>query len=771
MEDLPSNRGWSPRLSLSLRIRLAFLALGLTAIALTGVLALRVAEDSLETATFERLTGIRETKKRQVEAYLAEAAAFVAALGRDESAIDALLGFEAAWPPESEDYGAVRALHHEGLAGLAAALDFEDLLLIGAEDLRILYSAGESEHVGKALDEPPFAESTLAATAFGVVRGESDGGLADFSLFPAPSGVAAFAVAPVVAEQNVIGVLAARLSISKIDEVMTGGGSWREEGLGESGETYLVGRDRLMRSDSRFLTQSPERYFAQLEEFGAPPERIERIRSRGTTVLTQEVGSLAVDRALSGETATGETIDYRGVLVLSSFAPLDTLGLGWVLLSEIDAEEAFAPVAALRRQTIWLGAGVSLAFLGVGYLFSRRTTEPLLALTREVERLGGDDWRDLDRLEAFEKADDEVARLAQQFDEVSRRLRETTVSRDYLDDLLASILNAVFTVGPVPETDDEDAVIRVRSANPAAAALLGYEPGKLRDLPIAELLGSGSARPPWVDTLRREGRTPAVEKTLRRRDGRTVPVLFTAARLPSRGKDDEANAVCVAQDIADRKAAERQLRGLARRLLTAQEEERSRLARELHDDVTQRLGALAIDAGKLARDHGQDQVELRDLQERAITLAHDVQGLSRRLHPSILDDLGLAAALRAETQALGKRLDVPVSFASEDLPESFPRESALALYRIAQESFRNIIRHARASEVNVELSIVEKRVRLLIEDDGAGFDPAAARNRGGLGLASLSERARLAGGNLVIRAAPGEGARITAEVPVEDPTE
>ena len=186
--------------------------------------------------------------------------------------------------------------------------------------------------------------------------------------------------------------------------------------------------------------------------------------------------------------------------------------------------------------------------------------------------------------------------------------------------------------------------------------------------------------------------------------------------------------------------------------------------------MTQRLGALAIDAGKLAQSSSEEgRVALRDLQERAIVLAHDVQGVSRRLHPSILDDLGLVAALRAESQALGRRLDIPVSFAAEEPPVSFPRESALALYRIAQECFANVTRHARASEVNVELSVLDGRLRLAVEDDGVGFDPAEARRRAGLGLAGLEERARLAGGILEVRSSPGQGAKITAEVPVESP--
>lgn len=746
--------------SLSLRIRVAFLLLGLTAITLTGALALRVAEESLETATYERLTGIRETKRRQVETHLLQAVSLAAALGRDASVIDATLGFEAAWPPEGVEYQAVRRLHEEGLKGLATAMGFEDLLLI--KDGVVLYAAERGAEAGRGIDD--LGAPTLRAVHQAIVHG-AEAQLTEYGPYANPAGVAAFAVAPIVDDEIRLGVIAARLSIGKLDEIMTGGGRWSSEGLGESGETYLVGEDLLMRSDSRFLLASPERYFSQLRSLGVSAGQVEQIRSRGTTVLTQTVDTPAVRRALAGESGLAQVSDYRGVTVLSAYAPLEIPGPRWVLLSEIDAEEAFAPIADLRLQTVLLGLAVSCAFLGLGYVFSKRTTGPLLALTRSVERFGSDDWQGVSELQAFQTADDEVARLALQFDQVSRRLQETTVSRDYLDDLLASMLNAVFTIGPVDSALSGEKSIRVRSANPAALRLLGYEAyEELHDLPLTRLLGQGVGVGEWLPTLVTEGHTPTIESLLVTKDGRQVPVLLAAARLRSR-RADEYSAVCVAQDITDLRNAERRLQALNRRLIHAQEEERSRLARELHDDVTQRLGALAIEMGSLAREGGPQAPALNQVKESAIQLADDVQGLSRRLHPSILDDLGLVAALRSEASALRSRLGVPISFAAEDPPPGFPKSSVLALYRIAQECFQNIAKHARPTEVNIELDVSHGRVRLRIDDDGVGFDPARL-HRGGMGITSMEERARLAGGRLTVQSSPGQGARFTVEMPV-----
>ena len=751
------------RRSLSARLRAAFLTLGLVAIALTGWQSYRIADQALEDAAYARLTAIRETKKRQIESYFRSVVRTVETLAKGEVAADSILGFEAALADTSgADLRAVESLHGETLRGYAVAFGFEDLLLVGVEPQTVLYSLSGTTEAG----EPPEGAGLQSLIANVLADPLGRARIADFAPYLAQDEPpAAFAAAAVEDQGELIGALAVRLSAREIDQVMTGGGSWREEGLGDSGETYLVGADSLMRSDSRFYLQDPDAYLAQLRTRGAAETALERLRAAGSTVLTQGVQTEAVRRALGGESDTSRILDYRGIHVLSSFTPLDLPDLDWVLLSEIDEEEVFRPVRRLRDRLIALALGVSGVFLAVGYWFSRRTTQPLLALASEIDDIRQAGLGSHSRLETFEKADDEVARLAESFRDLTHRLRETTVSRDYLDSVLRSMLNAVLVVHETPEGPV------IRSANRAACRLLQTDEQTLEGTPLRRVVGSGVDRPEWLRRLRAEGAIPPIEKTLVDFAGGRIPVLFTAALVRSGG--DNPDVVCVAQDISDLKRAEDQLRILARKLLSAQEEERSRLARELHDDITQRLGLLAIDAGKLEcspelAEGSRDQAGA--LKEGAIRLSEDVQQLSRRLHPAILEDLGLVAALRAECTGLAKRLDIPVSFAAEETPPGLPPDARLAFYRIAQECFHNIARHAGASEVNVELSVWDNRVRLTIEDDGRGFAPSEARGRGGLGLASMEERAKLSGGTLTLDSAPGRGARVIIEVPVEAET-
>ena len=751
------------RRSLSARIRWAFLTLGLVAIALTGWQGYRVADEALETAAYERLTAIRETKKRQIEGYFAQVVRTVETLARGEVALDALQGFEAALADDSgDDFRAVEALHGEALRGYVDAFGFEDLILVRIERPSTVYSAGGQEQAGAT------ARGGLAALVSRMLE-EGAGGarVEDFAPYPDAGGApAAFAAVVIEDRGQPAGILAVRLSAAPIDRVMTGGGAWREEGLGESGETYLVGADGWMRSDSRFYLEDPAGYFERQRAAGLAAADIERLRRAGTTVLTQEVRTEAFERAMSGEADTSRVRDYRGAPVLSSFTPLSLPDLDWVMLSEIDEAEVFRPIGLLRNRLLSLALAVSAVFLGVGYWFSRKTTGPLHALASEIDAIRESGLSRQTQLAGFAQADDEIARLAERFGELTERLRETTVSRDYLDNLLRSMLNAVLVVR---ETDEGAAI---QSVNQAACKLLASDQLTLQGKMLSEIVGSGAARPEWLERLRAQGAIPPIEKTLIDSSGRRIPVLFTAALLESAG-GAPVDVVCVAQDITDLRAAEERLRVLARKLLVAQEEERSRVARELHDDVTQRLGLLAIEAGKLERSSdvgATPKMQAAELKERAIELSEDVQQLSRRLHPAILRDLGLAAALRSECTALSKRLDTPVSLAADDLPPGAPPEARLALYRIAQEALHNIARHADATEINVELSVWDDRVVMTVADDGRGFLLADKQGRGGLGLASMEERAKLAGGRMAVVSKPGEGTTIRVEVPLEAAT-
>ena len=241
----------------------------------------------------------------------------------------------------------------------------------------------------------------------------------------------------------------------------------------------------------------------------------------------------------------------------------------------------------------------------------------------------------------------------------------------------------------------------------------------------------------------------------------------------------------IIHDITERKRAEeklkeselklrisqRDLRKLAGRLLSAEEEERRRVARELHDDFTQRLAVLAIDAGKLEQGLSMkcpEAVPAMDrLKEQVVQLSGDVHRLARQLHPSILDDLGLVKAIESECARFSKQEDIAVKLATSNVKEPIVKEIAIAVYRIIQEALRNTAKHAHAKDARVTLTEARNVLRLTIADNGAGFVPQPSKGRAGMGLASMRERVRLLRGKLSIESQPGEGTLITVEVPLK----
>ncbi|MEE8362776.1 MAG: ATP-binding protein [Dehalococcoidia bacterium] len=219
----------------------------------------------------------------------------------------------------------------------------------------------------------------------------------------------------------------------------------------------------------------------------------------------------------------------------------------------------------------------------------------------------------------------------------------------------------------------------------------------------------------------------------------------------------------------------RQLQELIRRVLTAQEEERHRVALELHDETAQSISALTVTLDYvLARSEGLSDEELERLREARQVAADLLQGIRRlmyALRPIALEDMGLAAALRWYGEDLLERSGVRVSVTAGSTDARVSDHAELALYRIGQEALNNISRHAGAANVWIDIAYPDSAVNLRVRDDGAGFDPASAAGdssaAGGLGLAGMRERAALAGGSLTIESAPGQGTTVRAEVPFD----
>ena len=231
-------------------------------------------------------------------------------------------------------------------------------------------------------------------------------------------------------------------------------------------------------------------------------------------------------------------------------------------------------------------------------------------------------------------------------------------------------------------------------------------------------------------------------------------------------------------EAAERERSEREnkdlldrLQRLSGSLITAQDKERARIARDLHDDLSQQLAAVSIALSGLRRRiaAGTNEVELQadlaSIQQRVVALAEAVRNLSHDLHPDVLKHAGLTRALAARCAELTRSEAITATCTTEGDFESVPSETGHCLYRVAQEALHNVVKHARARRVDVRLLRTGDAVEVSVADDGQGFDVSSARkSREGLGLLSINERVRLAGGTQR-RAEAGKGTRIRVRIP------
>lgn len=261
-----------------------------------------------------------------------------------------------------------------------------------------------------------------------------------------------------------------------------------------------------------------------------------------------------------------------------------------------------------------------------------------------------------------------------------------------------------------------------------------------------------------------------IEYRLRRADGEYRWLLDKGVpRYAPKGEFAGYVGSCL--DITERKLAEQEREELAGRLINAQERERSRLARELHDDFNQRLAVLAIDLERCSElmSHSPAEASQRmlELWNRASEIGADLHTLSHQLHSSTLESLGLVAGIRSFCTEFSEQQGIPVDFAHEDVPSSIPSDIALCLFRIVQEGLRNVKKHSGASRAQVRLKGDAKAIRLSLSDNGVGFNFATTSATVGLGIRSMQERLRMVGGVFEIRSRPTHGAQIAASVPLK----
>lgn len=325
-------------------------------------------------------------------------------------------------------YGQAHAKYHRLFDRAVKIFGFEDIMLVDIDTLSIVYSYQKTTEFGTNLENGPYSNTLMAEKIRNMraFKDRDDFKIADFEPYrPSLGRPMGFAVSPIFDGQKCIGILALQFPIDNFNKVLTGNFQWKQEGLGETGEVYLVGPDKTMRSRSRFLAdpeKSPEEFHALLAKNGVSERVIKDIRTKGNVICSLPVDSESVTEALRGRSGLVETLDYRQQPVLSAYGPLELDSLRWGVLAEIDKSEAEKPIRALGRDILTLASGIALGVTVLALIFSGLLTRPLRLLTEGARRIGAGETD----VKVNVQSRDEFGELGRVFNQMSDSIRAQT---------------------------------------------------------------------------------------------------------------------------------------------------------------------------------------------------------------------------------------------------------------------------------------------------------------------------------------------------------
>jgi PAS domain S-box-containing protein len=358
--------------------------------------------------------------------------------------------------------------------------------------------------------------------------------------------------------------------------------------------------------------------------------------------------------------------------------------------------------------------------------------------------------------------------LAVVVEEHKKSQRDLRLSEDRLRLILDSAGEGIYGI---------DLKGRCTFCNPAGLTALGYERfedllGKnMHDL-THHTRADGTSFPSEECRLSRAIRAGAGihvdDEVLWRANGTSFPVELWS--YPQRRGQEVVGAVVAFIDISERRRAEEAVASVNRRLIEAQERERARIARELHDNICQRLALLAMGLAQLRRSSPnvapEATIRMDELRQQISEIGNEIQSLSHELHSAKLQYLGLAAAARGFCKEFAEQQGVEIEFTTNDLPSSLPSDLSLGLFRVVQEAVHNSLKHSGVRYFEVRLWGAPDAIHLTVKDSGSGFDREKAKQSRGLGLTSMEERLKLLSGTLSIASQPRRGTTIHARVPL-----
>jgi class 3 adenylate cyclase len=376
---------------------------------------------------------------------------------------------------DDSKYSQTHERFHPFFRGFIEKFGYYDLFLIDLQG-NIVYTVFKETDYTTNLTTGVYRTSNLAR-AFAEAKnsqGREYVKLVDFEPYRASyNAPAAFIATPIYQDSELIGVLALQLPVDKINSVMTGDRNWKENGLGDSGETYLVGSDYLMRSMSRFLIEDRDGYIQTLRSQGVSKETLSKIQEYNTSILEQKVETEATKQAISGKTGTKIIKDYRDIPVLSSYTKLAIPELDWVILAEMDLSEAYAPIYAFQKRILVTSSlmvlVIVIASMGMAYIFVR----PINHLITRAHQVETGETETLEHLELY----DELGDLARSFNTTISSLRQDKLlvesQKNHSENLISNLMSP--GVSQRLKTGEKDIIDRIDDVSILFIQVLGLK--------------------------------------------------------------------------------------------------------------------------------------------------------------------------------------------------------------------------------------------------------------------------------------------------------
>lgn len=415
---------------------------------------------------------------------------------------------------DSSQWSAVHARNQAYFRDLTTRFKYEDTLLINRQG-QVVYTAYKGVDLGTNLKNGPFQSSDLARGFDQAISSTTADAtvVTDFSIYPPALGrPVAWVLSPVGAGSEIDGVMAVQIPLDGINSVMTGNEQWSQEGLGNTGETFLVGSDHLMRSTSRTLLTDPQRYRSEVIDAGTPAAVADRVIAQRNPVLLQSVGGPVSD-AVAGQTGVGEFTSYLGHNVLAAYRPVNIAGLNWVLVAEINTDEALAPVNDFARNIALATAAIVLIVSLLSVLLARAFTRPLRTLNAAARDVSAGNYGGSVTI----RSNDELGALATSFNDMSRSLEVKQAlidqQREENNELLTSLMPAAvaerYREGETQITEDH------RNVTVVFAELAGLDE-YTNALPVDDAVAIRSA---FADSVEASAREHGLERVQTLRGG------------------------------------------------------------------------------------------------------------------------------------------------------------------------------------------------------------------------------------------------------------